>query len=176
MSYDLRLQQQELFEILDPTVDRAGFELVAVEWTTVLGRRTLRISVDGARLTPNGLGALSRQISPLLDAEGLIDDAYDLEVSSPGIDRPVQRPTDFNRFVGFRVKITLEPGEGRRRFKGLLRGIDQGVVTVDVDGTDHALLFDRIERANLVLDLDEYKKLGEDPPPRVDRPGGSRAE
>ena len=176
MSYDLRLQQQEIFELIDPTVERAGFELVAVEWTTVLGRRTLRISVDGRTMTPNALGGLSRQISPLLDVEDVIDGAYDLEVSSPGIDRPLQKPSDFLRFRGYRAKITLEPGEGRRRFKGVLAGYADGVVTITVDDLEHTLEFDRIEKANLVLDLDEYQKLGEDPPPRVDLMEASRAE
>ncbi|MCP4804117.1 MAG: ribosome maturation factor RimP [Proteobacteria bacterium] len=176
MSYDLKLQQQELFELLDPTVVAAGWELVAVEWSTVLGRRTLRISVDGKDMTPNGLGALSRQINPLLDVEDVIEGAYDLEVSSPGIDRPMQKAEDFLRFRGFNVKVSLEPGEGRRRFKGELKGYADGVVTVAIDGVDHTLEFDRIERANLVLDLDEYQKLGEDPPPRVNLQEASRAE
>jgi len=161
--------QNAIFELIEPTIERAGFELVAVEMTSVGGRRTLRVSVDKpVGMTGNALASLSRQLSPFLDAEDPIDGAYDLEVSSPGIDRPVQRRSDFERFSGYQIKITLEPGDGRRRFKGELQGIEKGLVRVDVDGVVHELDFDRIERANLVLDLDEYQRLGEDPPPRLD--------
>lgn len=159
----------EIFELIEPTCTRAGFELVAVELTSVFGRRTLRVSVDKtAGMTSNAIASLSRQLSPLLDAEDPIEGAYDLEVSSPGIDRPVQKREDFGRFAGYSIKITLEPGEGRRRFKGELRGIEEGLVSIDVDGVVHEVDFDRIERANLVLDLDEYQRLGENPPPRAD--------
>ena len=162
--------QALIFELIEPTVERAGFELVAVEMTSVAGRRTLRVSVDKpVGMTGNALASLSRQLSPLLDAEDPIEGAYDLEVSSPGIDRPVQKRADFARFAGFRIKITLEKdAAARRRFKGVLQGIADDLVSVDVDGVVHELDYDRIERANLVLDLDEYQRLGEEPPPRVD--------
>ncbi|HJN77963.1 MAG TPA: ribosome maturation factor RimP [Myxococcota bacterium] len=166
---ELTHYQGEIFELLQPTIARTGFELVAVEMTSVGGRRTLRVSVDkSVGMTGNALASLSRQLSPLLDAEDVISGGYDLEVSSPGIERPVQRRDDFARFAGYSIKITLDAGQGRRRFKGVLRGIEEDLVAVDVDGVVHELSFERIERANLVLDLDEYQRLGEALPPRVD--------
>ncbi len=138
----------ELFELLEPTVDREGYELVAVEFMTLDGRPTLRVSID----RPGGVT---------------------VKDSSPGIDRPLQRPSDFNRFAGYQVRIQLEaagPGE-RRRYKGLLVGARDGEVEVEVDGERHRLNLDSVERARLVLDLDEYQQLAEAPPPRLDTTG-----
>ncbi len=164
----------ELFELLEPTVDREGYELVAVEFMTLDGRPTLRVSIDRpGGVTVKDCSRVSRAISPALDVEDPIDGAYHLEVSSPGIDRPLQRPSDFNRFAGYQVRIQLEaagPGE-RRRYKGLLVGARDGEVEVEVDGERHRLNLDSVERARLVLDLDEYQQLAEAPPPRLDTTG-----
>jgi ribosome maturation factor RimP len=150
-------------------VQRTGHELVAVLLTSVGGRRTLRVCVD----RPGGievgeLSRLSRAISPLLDVEDPISGAYDLEVSSPGIERPLQRLSDYQRFTGFTARILLHEGQARRRFKGPLTGLSDGLVGIQVDQVDYRIDPAHIEKANLVLSLDEYKRLGEDPPPRVD--------
>jgi ribosome maturation factor RimP len=99
--------------------------------------------------------------------EDLISGRYFLEVSSPGIERPVQRSEDFLRFIGYRARIVLEPGGGRRRYKGVLSGMNDGALDIEVDGTLHSLDMDAIERAHLILDLDEYKKISEALPPKI---------
>lgn len=139
---------------------RLGFDLVAVEWVGGGRGQILRLSIDGE----NGVNAddcalVSETVSPVLDAEDPIEQAYNLEVSSPGIDRPVQRLADFDRFVGLRIKIRLVEGHPRRRFTGALAGRDGEEILVTVDGTDHRILIDTIDRANLVLDLAQYKEL-----------------
>jgi len=166
---ELRAKEHELFELLEATVDREGCELVAVEMTTVDTRATLRVSIDKiGGVSVKDCSRISRAVSPLLDVEDPIQDAYSLEVSSPGIDRPLQRLVDFVRFVGFRARIKLDDeGPGRRNYKGELRGADaSGSVVIEVDGKEHSLPLDRIERARLVLDLGEYERLASDPPPR----------
>lgn len=157
--------QHSLRALLEPTVERLGFDLVALEW--VGGRRgTLRLSID----KPGGVGAddcalVSRRVGPLLDEADPFPSAYDLEVSSPGIDRPVQRPDDFRRFQGYRIRLRAAEGLPRRRFTGTLHGLDGEDVLVEVDGQTHRVPLDAVEAAHLVLDLDAYQKLAEGLPP-----------
>ncbi len=139
-----------------------GFDLVAVEWSGDRSGRILRLSIDG----PDGVGAddcaeVSLRLSPLLDEADPITGAYVLEVSSPGIERPVQRLDDFHRLQGFRAKIRLFEGHPRRRYTGTLAGVDGSEIRIEVDGAEHRIDFDSIERANLVLELDEYERLPE---------------
>ncbi|MED5370439.1 MAG: ribosome maturation factor RimP [Myxococcota bacterium] len=162
------LRQRELFDVLEPVVEADGYELVAVELTQVSGRLTLRIYADRVGgINMDHLSQLTRTLGPVLDVEDPISGAYQLEVSSPGIERPLQRIEDFARFEGYRARIRLEEGPERRRYSGVLRGLEAKTVRIEVDGQVHDLEFDLIEKANLVLDLDEYQALGTDPPPRV---------
>lgn len=169
---DPRPLQNRVFKLIEPVVERAGLELVAVELTSTNGQRVLRVSVD----QPGGVGfpalsRLSEALSPVLDVEDPVPGAYSLEVSSPGIERPIQRPEDFDRFVGYRAKIKLDAGEGRRRFAGRLLGRREGAVAIEVDGIEHALPLERITKANLDLSVEEYKALGA---PRASTEGAAR--
>ena len=162
---DLR---QTVRDLLEPTVARAGFDLVAVEWLG--GRRgsVLRVSIEGATEGKPGVNAddcarVTERISPLLDEAAPIPGRYTLEVSSPGIDRPVQRRTDFQRFLGYRAKIRLVEGPPRRRYTGVLNGVEEHDLLVMVDGEEHRLPLDTIERCHLDLTLEEYQNLA--PPP-----------
>lgn len=150
-------------QAIEPTVARLGYDLVAIEWT---GNRVLRISVD----KPGGFGAddcslVSQHISPLLDAADPIEGRYTLEVSSPGIDRPVERREDFLRFTGYRAKVKLAAGAARRRYTGDLAGVEEDELLITVDGTTHRIFLDNIEHCHLVLDLDQYQRLSEGLPP-----------
>lgn len=171
---DPRPLQQRVFQLIEPLVDRMGLELVAVELTSTNGQRVLRVSVD----LPSGVGfpalsQLSHALSPVLDVEDPVPGAYSLEVSSPGIERPIQRTDDFARFVGYRAKIKLDSGEGRRRFTGKLLGLREDHVVMEVDGTEHALPVERIAKAHLDLSVDEYEKLAINAPPRAQTQGAS---
>ncbi len=162
------LQQRKIFKILEPIVEEEGFELVAVELTQVGSRLTLRVSADRVGgIQIEHLGQLTRAVGPVLDVEDPISGAYQLEVSSPGIERPLQRKSDFVRFLGYRASIRLEEGPVRRRFKGVMRAMEEDTLRIEVDGEMHEIDFALIEKANLVLDPDEYQLLGTDPPPRV---------
>lgn len=159
--------EQHLRDLALPVVERLGFDLVAVEWRA----QTLRFTVDH----PDGVQAsdcaeVSHRLSPLLDEDDPIAGTYRLEVSSPGIDRPVQRRDDFRRFAGYRARIRLEPGPPRRRYTGVLRGVDASEVLVEVDGTTHRLPLDLIESAQLILELDEFQALADGLPPIPDEP------
>lgn len=154
--------RQTVRELIEPSVQRLGYDLVAVEWVGDAQGPILRISIDN----PNGIHAkdcstVSRFIEPLLDEADPIDRSYTLEVSSPGIERPVQRVQDFERFKGFRVRVRLEEGHPRRRYSGRIEGVDGDEVLVEVDGETHRLVLDTIDRAHLVLDIDEFNRLAE---------------
>jgi ribosome maturation factor RimP len=155
---------ENLRRICEPIVEGLTCQLVAVE---VLGggergRRTLRISVD----RPGGVdvgtcASISRRLSPVLDVEDPIDGAYDLEVSTPGIDRPVQRRADFEHFVGCTVKVKPYGVEGKRAWKGVLLGVEGDLARFSVAGEVRELPLNSIERAQLVLDLAQFARLGQ---------------
>jgi ribosome maturation factor RimP len=138
--------------ILEPTLAGMGFELVD---TQVSNRgRFVRIFMDKpGGITVDECAAVSRHLSHLLEVEGIDYDR--LEVSSPGLDRSLRRPADFARFAGHRVdvRMRLADATGRRRYVGLLRGIEGTTATVEVDGAPVALQLEGMDRARLVPEL-----------------------
>lgn len=152
-----------LRRLLEPVVEREGCDLVALEILGSPGRALLRVYID----TIGGVNVdicarVSRAISPVLDVEDPFPGAWELEVSSPGIERPLQRESDFLRFVGFGVKVKLAPGPERRRYSGILRGLEDGNVLVETDGPDgqtHRLPLDLIDKAHLDLDDEQFARL-----------------
>jgi len=145
---------QVIERIITPTVEGMGYELVRL---TVSGgqRKTLQVMAepkDGRNMSLDDCSHLSRAISAVLDVEDPIEGAYSLEVSSPGIDRPLVRAKDYERFAGFEAKLeTRAPIDGRKRFKGRLKGLDGAHVKIDVEGAELALPLEEIEKAKLVL-------------------------
>ena len=138
--------------ILEPTLQGLGFELVD---TQVSNRgRFLRIFMDKpGGITVDECAAVSRHLSRLFEVEGIDYDR--LEVSSPGLDRPLRKAADFARFVGQKVdvRMRLADASGRRRYIGLLKGIEGATATVEVDGAPLALQLEGMDRARLVPDL-----------------------
>ena len=131
-----------------------GYEIVRVLISG--GRRpvlqVMAERVDGAPMTVDDCEGISRTVSALLDVEDPIAGAYSLEVSSPGIDRPLTRLRDFERYAGFEARIeTRGLIDGRRRFKGILKGVAGGTVRLEVEGGLAEVPFDGILRAKLVL-------------------------
>ena len=103
-------------------------------------------------MTVDDCADISREVSVILDVESPLKDAYDLEVSSPGIDRPLVRPVDFERYAGFDAKIEMEAAiDGRKKFKGQLLGIEQGLVKIRFNEETHELPVSDIRRAKLLL-------------------------
>jgi ribosome maturation factor RimP len=145
---------QRIAEMIEPSVAALGYDLVRIE---VLGTRrpTLQIMAerrDRGGMTVDDCALLSRTISALLDVEDPLPGAYDLEVSSPGIDRPLTRAEDYDRFAGFEARIDVHPPiEGRKRFKGRLQGRDGGAVRLETDTGTVDLELARIQRAKLLL-------------------------
>ena len=143
----------ELRKLLASGVELLGFELVDAELAG--GHHVvLRVYIDN----PNGVSIddcadVSRQLSAILDVEDPFSGSYSLEVSSPGFDRPLVKPADFERFAGEVIKVKLrQPIEGRRNFKGRLLGLTGEDVVLLVDDQQISLALDGIERARLVPD------------------------
>lgn len=122
----------EIATAIGPVLADLGFRLVRV---TVSGD-TLQIMAErpDGTMTANDCERVSKQVSPILDVMDPISDAYRLEISSPGIDRPMVRPTDFEDWAGYEAKIELnEPVSGRKRFRGMIDGFEDGEVRVDIE-------------------------------------------
>lgn len=147
--------KQELIELLEPPLKALGFELVDLD--VRLGRNgLLRLYIDksdGVMLADCEF--VSKQIGALLDVEDPLPGAYTLEVSSPGLDRRLRTPEHFERFSGDRVRIELKRAvSGRKRFKGVLLGIDEhDTIAVEVDGEKWALNLADVAMARLVPQL-----------------------
>jgi ribosome maturation factor RimP len=143
----------KLAELVRAVVEPMGYECVGVEYAArTAGAAVLRVYIDHA----DGIGlddceAVSHQLSGALDVADPIAGHYDLEVSSPGLDRPLFELAHFRRFVGSRAQVRLlDQLDGRRRFTGRIVGVDGDDVLLDVDGARLALPFGRIELARLV--------------------------
>jgi ribosome maturation factor RimP len=144
----------EIERLVEPSLDAMGYELVRVR-VTGGGRSTLQIMAerkDRLEMTVENCAEISRNLSALLDVEDPIPEAYALEVSSPGIDRPLVRLQDYERFAGFEARIeTKRPHDGRRKFTGRLAGVRDERVAIGGETGEAEIPFDEIERANLVL-------------------------
>ena len=144
----------ELAALLEPTVVRLGYELSDLELRLGGKGGLVRVFID----KPDGVGLadcerVSEAVSALLDVEDPVPGHYDLEVSSPGLDRKLTKIEHFQRFKGETVKVkTRFPIEGRRRFRGKLVSADEDRILVEVDGESHTLELATIDTARLVPD------------------------
>jgi len=139
-------------KVVELTLEGMGFELVDARASG--GGRHLSIFIDRpGGITVDHCAEVSRQLSRVLEVEGIDYDR--LEVSSPGLDRPLCKPADFTRFAGSKVDVKMRTRDesGRKCFTGLLRGEAGGVATLEVDGHEVALRLDGMDRARLVPDL-----------------------
>ncbi len=145
----------QLRALLEPTVEAMGFELVHVELAGSGPGAVLRVYMDSpGGVTVDDCARVSEQLSAVLDVEDWIPGPYTLEVSSPGLDRPLVKREDFRRFAGRMVKVRLrEPLAGQRNFTGCLVGMTDDCVVLEVGGGRLDLAFDGIERARLVPQL-----------------------
>ncbi|MCD6419907.1 MAG: ribosome maturation factor RimP [Synergistetes bacterium] len=143
---------QRVEEIVDSIVKRESLELVGVTYSREQGSMVLRIYIDKeGGVTLRDCEMVSREVSAILDIEDFIEGHYLLEVSSPGIDRPLFKKEDYDRFKEKQAKIrTISPIEGRRNFSGKLKGIKGNDVIIEVDGRLFHIPFESIKKANLI--------------------------
>ncbi|MFI2813150.1 MULTISPECIES: ribosome maturation factor RimP [Microbulbifer] len=146
-------KREQLEELLGPVVASLGCELWGIEYQTHGRNALLRIYIDSEDgIAVEDCEKVSRQASAVLDVEDPISGKYTLEVSSPGMDRPLYRLDQYERFVGHQIEVRLRmPLEGQRKWRGLLAGVEGEEVVLRIDGENEYLLpIDSIERANIV--------------------------
>jgi len=138
--------------LIEPIVSALGVQLVDVRSLTEHGRSVLRVMVDReGGVTVGDCSSVSREIETLLDVEESIRGRYDLEVSSPGLDRPLVTEADFVRYTGKVASIkTQESIEGRRNYKGALQGVVEGNIVMTIDGKEFRIPVGFVEKAHLV--------------------------
>jgi len=148
----MRRASSQIWDVVEPVVGSMGYEMVGAVIGGKPGDRILRVYIDTpAGVTVDDCEAVSHQLSAVLDVEDPIGEPYVLEISSPGVDRPLFREADYVQYVGEQAFVrTLEPIEGRRRFKGLLCGIESGAVVIEVDGQAWRLPIEVVEEAHLI--------------------------
>ncbi|HSW13178.1 MAG TPA: ribosome maturation factor RimP [Solimonas sp.] len=143
-------------KLLEPVIESMGYELVLLEFSPNTHNGLLRLFLD----SPGGIGVedcekVSREVAAVLDVEDPITTAYSLEVSSPGLDRPLAKPAHFERFANEQARIQLvAPKNGRRRFVGWIRASNDRAVTLETEQGLVEIEYSEMERARLVPDYD----------------------
>lgn len=144
----------EVERLIAPSIEAMGYDIVRVQLS---GGDRLRLQIMAERRSDGGMSVddcaeVSRAVAAILDVEDPIDSAYALEVSSPGIDRPLTRLADFDRFAGFEARVeTVQPIDGRRRFRGRLLGTRGGDIAMVCEESEMTLPFADVQKAKLVL-------------------------
>ena len=155
----MRRDQTHLWDLFEPVVNGMGFDLIEIEHFPNPKHGVLRLYIDkpeGSEDAAKGVviedcSAVSRQISALIDVEDPISGKFNLEVSSPGLDRPLRRLQDFKRFTGALVKLkTVMPMDGQRNFKGRLLEASEETVVIETDKEEISLPMSAIEKARIV--------------------------
>lgn len=188
-------QIRKLISIIEPVLEASGFELVELRFLMDQGGWTLRVCVDmplDPSIPPSEVPAdrvdlsdceqVSRELSAVLDVDDPIPQAYSLEVSSPGIERPLRTAKHYEYFAGSVAKIQMAvavSGTERKNFRGTILGVEAGHVLLDADGQTFKLEIDDIDHAKLIPDWDAVMKGGRGvgaPPPKPAKPGGKVAK
>ncbi len=156
---------QAVAPFIEPSVEAMGYRLVRVIWQGSERRRILQLMadrLDGAEMTVDDCSEISHMVSALLDVKDPIEGAYELEVSSPGVDRPLMNAQDFTDYIGHEVKVEMAvPQNGRRRFRSTIAEVTEEVVTLKNGGEVFELPLEDMGAAKLVMTdelMDETQK------------------
>lgn len=144
--------ERQLTELLEAPVVASGYELVGLEFIRAGEHSTLRIFIDHENgITVDDCAEVSHQVSAVLDVEDPISVAYHLEVSSPGLDRPLFKPAHYEQFIGQEVNLVLKMAvTNRRKWKGEIHSVDGETITLTVDGQQEDFALSNISKANLI--------------------------
>lgn len=152
--------EQQIIDALEARAPERGIDVVDVEVVGASKAPCVRVRIDHAdesapTISLDEVTEETAWISEVLDELDPIPSSFTLEVSSPGLDRPLRREHDFERFAGRTVAVSLAPGEGRRRYTGTLLGIEDGTVALEVDGERVELPFDDIRKCTIKPDFSD---------------------
>jgi len=145
------VKEQQLQEMLKPTVEALGYELWGIEYLSQGRHSVLCIYIESDKgITVDDCASVSHQIGSLLDVEDTITGEYTLEVSSPGMDRLLFKLEQYPAYIGEEIELRLRsPFDGRRKFKGLLKGLEGDDIVVQVDNHEYLLPYDAVEKARI---------------------------
>ncbi|WP_137166724.1 ribosome maturation factor RimP [Salinimonas lutimaris] len=148
--------EEKLTEMLEPAVEALGFELVGIEFVRAGKHSILRVFIDHENgISVDDCADVSYQVSAVLDVEDPISTEYNLEVSSPGMERPLFKEKHFADAIGEVAQIRLTmPMDNRRNFKGQILAVENGTVSIEVDGQQFQLAVANIDKANVVPTFD----------------------
>jgi ribosome maturation factor RimP len=148
----MRRELTHLWELFEPVVNGMGYDLIEIEHFPNPKHGVLRLYIDKEEgITIDDCSDVSRQISALIDVEDPVRGQFNLEVSSPGMDRPLRRVKDFQRFTGSKVKLkTMMPLDGQRNFSGRLLEADEESLTIETDTEEITLPMSALEKARIV--------------------------
>lgn len=149
------MKADELSTLIDPVVRSFGCELWGVEYRSAKAGAFLRVFIDKeAGVSIEDCGNVSRQLSAVFDVEDPITSAYQLEVSSTGIDKPLMTLEHYQRYVGHVVKVSLQrPIESRRKLQGQIVSVGENTVVIEDQGTEYTLPYEAIGRGRLVIEF-----------------------
>lgn len=151
----MRQVPENIQAIVRPVVESLGYELVGIEYLLQGKHGLLRVYIDTEDgVTVDDCQRVSHQLSGVLDVEDVIRGQYQLEISSPGLDRPLFTEEHFARFAGHMAKLRLAvPVDGQRKFKGVLLGVEDGKIRVQVGDDELTFPLSAIDKANLVAEI-----------------------
>ncbi|MDR9828387.1 ribosome maturation factor RimP [Vibrio sp. FNV 38] len=144
--------ERQLFEMLEAPVGASGYELVGLEFIRAGQHSTLRIFIDHENgINVDDCAEVSHQVSAVMDVEDPISVAYSLEVSSPGLERPLFKAAHYEQFIGHEVNLVLNMAvANRRKWKGTIHSVDGENITLTVDGQNEEFVLSNISKANLI--------------------------
>ena len=147
----MAVKERQLQDMLEPLVKAMGFELWGIEYLSQGRHSVLCIYIESDKgITADDCASVSRQVSSVLDVEDTISGEYTLEVSSPGMDRLLFKLAQYPAYVGDEIELRLRsPFEGRRKFKGVLKGIEGEDIVVHVDDHEYLLPYSAVEKARI---------------------------
>lgn len=148
-------------KIIVPVIESLGFSFVDCEYVTEFGRQILRVYIEknDASVSLNDCEQVSRSLEGVLDVEDVIPSRYVLEVSSPGLDRPLRKLADFERFKGHKIRLkTRAPIDGRANYYGFLLGVNGSDILMNVDNKEYVVPIDMLLKANLEFEIKKQER------------------
>ena len=152
----VQLIAQQITDLVAVVIDEMGYELIDVAYLSLRGRWVLRLYIDKeGGVTIDDCARVSRELGDLIDVKDIIPHEYVLEVSSPGLDRPLKKEKHFLDVIGKKIKVRMaDPTNKRRYFKGFLKDFHDGTLVLETEGGEVSLPWQDIEKANLVYEFD----------------------
>ena len=156
---NISLIRDRVFALIEPLLDDIGYELIEVEYLSMHGRWILRLYIDReGGVSIDDCVEVSRELGDLIDVKEIIDHEYVLEVSSPGLNRPLRKEKDFIKAIGSRIKLKMNRAfNGQKNFTGSLKDYINRTIVLETGGNLIELPFDNIEKSNLVYDFDDNR-------------------